>query len=141
MKRNQRREKSGWLVAFLVAFTLTTLTASQIPAQVAGPSLDALLSQAIESEKNEDYAGAEKIYRQALLASPDQPEVLKRLGIVCQNQLKFEESIEVFQKILKRAPLYPQVKQGKPHHSFWDDNTSVARSSLAAVHIATILVV
>ena len=68
-----------------------------------------LLSQAAELEKAQDHAGAEKIYRQALLISPDDPETLKALGVVCQEQGKFDESIEVFQRILKRAPLYPGV--------------------------------
>ncbi len=85
------------------------LTGSLMLAQAPSPSLDSLLSQAIELEKDKDYAGAEKIYRQALLTLPDDPEILKRLGVVSQKQLKYEESIEVFREILKRAPVYPEV--------------------------------
>ena len=43
------------------------------------------------------------------LPRSDDPEILKRLGQVCQQQGKYDESIEVFQKILKRAPVYPGV--------------------------------
>src|SRR3989442_271893 len=85
------------------------LTGSLMLAQAPSPSLDSLLSQAIELEKDKDYAGAEKIYRQALLTLPDDPEILKRLGGVSQKQLKYEESIEFFRKILKRAPEFCEV--------------------------------
>src|SRR5208283_4514657 len=73
------------------------------------PQAPALLSQAAELEKAQDHAGAEKVYRQALLDAPDDPEILKALGVVCQEQGKFDESIEAFERILKRAPLYPGV--------------------------------
>src|SRR5213596_3331879 len=78
-------------------------------AQVTPESLQNLLSHAIELEKTKDYAGAESVYRKALLASADDPEILKRLGLVCQQQRKYDESIEIFQRILRRAPVYPGV--------------------------------
>jgi len=58
-------------------------------------------------EERKDYAGAEKAYRQALLSSPDDPEILMRLGVVDQMELKYDDSIGVFQQVLKRAPRYP----------------------------------
>jgi tetratricopeptide (TPR) repeat protein len=58
-------------------------------------------------EKQKDFAGAERLYKEALRQAVDDPEILKRLGIVCQEQGKHEEAIEVLQRILKRAPLYP----------------------------------
>src|SRR5438128_3315669 len=93
----------------LGAMTLIVLTAHPAPAQTTSPSLESLLSQAVEQEKGRDFAGAEKTYRQALLISPDDSEILKRLGVVCQEQGKYDESIKVFQEILKRAPVYPGV--------------------------------
>ena len=80
-----------------------------IPAQVTSEGLQNLLSHAIELENSKDYAGAERVYREVLLASADDPEILKRLGLVCQQQGKYEESIEIFQRILRRAPVYPEV--------------------------------
>src|SRR5438046_456426 len=68
-----------------------------------------LLLKAVELEQSKDYAGAERVYREALLASADDPEILKRLGLACQQQGKYEESIEIFQRILRRAPVYPGV--------------------------------
>jgi protein O-GlcNAc transferase len=68
-----------------------------------------LLDQARVYEKASDYAGAERSYRQALALAPDDPEVLKRLGILCQTELKFQESIELFQRALSRSAQYPEV--------------------------------
>ena len=97
------------LVPLLSTLASIILTTDLILAQATSPNLDSLLSQAMELEKSKDYAGAENAYRQALITSPDAPEILKRLGVVCQEQGKYDESIEVFQQILRRAPLYPGV--------------------------------
>jgi tetratricopeptide (TPR) repeat protein len=94
----------------LAAVILTAMIASPRLIHGQAPSsLESVLSQAIALEKRGNYAEAEGKYRQALQASPDDPEILKRLGQVCQGQGKHDEAIEIFQKILKRAPLYPGV--------------------------------
>ena len=49
------------------------------------------------------------MYRRAAEAFPNQPEVLKRLGLIYQTELKFRESIDTFQKVLQQAPQYPEV--------------------------------
>jgi len=69
----------------------------------------ALLDQARACEKAQDYAGAERSYRQALMLAPDDPEVLKRLGILQQTELKFPESVEVFRRVLSISAQYPEV--------------------------------
>jgi tetratricopeptide (TPR) repeat protein len=68
-----------------------------------------LLEEARAYEKGENYGGAERSYRQALALAPDHPEVLKRLGILYQTELKFQESIEVFQRALSISAQYPEV--------------------------------
>ena len=102
---------SWWCHIPVVAGVLATMIAisATIPAQVTSEGLQNLLSHAIELENSKDYAGAERVYREALLASADDPEILKRLGLVCQQQGKYDESIEIFQRILRRAPVYPGV--------------------------------
>jgi tetratricopeptide (TPR) repeat protein len=87
------------------------LAASLAGAQSDSTSVHALLDQAALMEQNKDYAGAEKIYRQASRATPDDPEILKRLGAVCLTELKYDDSIQVLQQILKRAPRYPEVNR------------------------------
>ncbi len=78
-------------------------------AQTQPPSLDDYFRQAADCEKREDYAGAEKIYLEAARNFPNQPEIPKRLGIVYQTELKFQESINTFDQVLKSAPQYPEV--------------------------------
>src|SRR5215472_5976202 len=68
-----------------------------------------LLEQARTFEKAEDYRGAEQVYRQALTLAPNDPEVLKRCGILYQTELKFADSIEVFQRALEVSKQYPTV--------------------------------
>jgi len=68
-----------------------------------------LLEQARGDEKAEDYASAERVYRQALAAAPTDPEVLKRFGVLCQTELKFTDSIDLFRRALTASPQYEAV--------------------------------
>src|SRR3989442_14948196 len=88
-------------------FPYTTLfrSLSQGPAR----TLENFLTEAVELEKAQNYSGAEKVYQQARMAFPDQPEVLKRLGILYQTELEFPESIDTFERVLNQAPQYPEV--------------------------------
>src|ERR1051326_6533852 len=75
----------------------------------AAPTLDDYFSRARDAEKRGDYADAERIYQQAAKNFPNQPEILKRLGIVYQTELKFPASIDAFERVLQGAPQYPEV--------------------------------
>jgi tetratricopeptide (TPR) repeat protein len=105
----KRDENSfGRGIRFTVILTLTfSLNGTRLLAQ--RNSLEGYFGQASEAEKREDYAGAERIYLEAAKDYPNQPEILKRLGIVYQTELKFPESIDTFQKVLDGAPQYPEV--------------------------------
>ena len=95
------------VLPFMIACCLSAPAA--IARQAPVQTLESLLTQAKELEQSENYAGAEKLYQQALASFPDQPEVLKRLGILYQTQLRFPESVELLQKALSRAPGYPEA--------------------------------
>ena len=90
--------------ALFVALTLST----SIQATAQG-DLDALLERARTHEKAGDYSAAAAVYEQALAGAPGNLEVLKRLGVLEQTELKFDSSIDRFQKILARNPQYSQV--------------------------------
>jgi tetratricopeptide (TPR) repeat protein len=60
-------------------------------------------------EKHSDYAAAERIYLKALELAPGNPETLKRLGIVEQTEMRFEESITHFKQALSRDAQYLEV--------------------------------
>ena len=85
------------------------LLVTTYPALAAEGDVKSLLAQARVYEKAEDYAGAERTYRQALSLTPDEPEVLKRLGILVQTELKFADSIEFFRRALAISPQYSEV--------------------------------
>ena len=73
--------------------------------------VDALLGQARASEKAGDYPGAARIYEQALAFAPGNSEVLKRVGVLEQTELKFDDSIAHFQQVLAREPQYPECRR------------------------------
>jgi tetratricopeptide (TPR) repeat protein len=81
-----------------------------LPVDIEAQSdLDALLAQARATEKAGDYAGAARVYEQALALSPGNLEVLKRIGVLEQTELKFDDSIAHFQQVLARDARYPEV--------------------------------
>jgi len=79
------------------------------PAAATQSDLDALLGQARVAEKAGNYADAARVYQQALALAPGNPEVLKRVGVLEQTELKFDDSIAHFQQVLAHDPQYPEV--------------------------------
>ena len=78
-------------------------------AVAAQSNLDTLLGQARVAEKSGDYAGAARIYEQALGLAPGDLEVLKRLGVVEQTELKFDDSIAHLKQVLLRNQQFPEA--------------------------------
>lgn len=105
----KRISNSRYLFGFLHTLALLVLFSNASFLQAQQKSLEDSLSQARELEKSENYAGAERVYQAALSEFPNHPEILKRLGVVYQTELKFPESIETFQKALQVDPQYPEV--------------------------------
>lgn len=90
------------------AFCAISSTAAATP-QTTSRNVDALLEDARAEEKTGDYAAAERTYRQALALAPENLEALKRLAILQQTELKFDDSIRQFQQVLASDPACPQV--------------------------------
>lgn len=91
-------------LACLAAFFFPAYASGQPQSEVA-----ALYDQARASEKSGDYGAAERVYLRALELAPGNPEALKRLGIVEQTEMKFDESITHFKRALSRDAQYPEV--------------------------------
>jgi tetratricopeptide (TPR) repeat protein len=72
-------------------------------------SIEALLDKARGEENAGNYDAAENAYKQALAAAPDNLEVLKRLGVLEQTELKFDDSIRLFKQVLAGDPNYKGV--------------------------------
>ena len=98
-----RAARALLLVAFLVGTANPTL-AKQTPANV-----EALLEKARGEENAGNYDAAENTYRQALAVASENLEVKKRLGVLEQTELKFDESILLFKQVLAEDPNYKGV--------------------------------
>jgi superkiller protein 3 len=73
------------------------------------PNVEALLEKARGEENAGNYGAAERSYKQALAVAPENLEILKRLGVLEQTELKFDESILVFKQVLVGDPNYKGV--------------------------------
>jgi tetratricopeptide (TPR) repeat protein len=93
-------------VLFVIFSGITVTTAW--PAQTQN-NVETLLKQARGAENAGNYSAAEHIYRQALTLAPENLEILKRLGILEQTELKFDDSIQRFKQVLASDPRYPGV--------------------------------
>ena len=76
---------------------------------LAQSDIDSLLQQAHRAEKAGDYAGATQAYEQALAVAPENPEVLKRFGVLEQTELKFDDSIARLRQVLALNSDYPEA--------------------------------
>jgi tetratricopeptide (TPR) repeat protein len=76
---------------------------------LAQSGVASLLEKARAEEKSGDFSGAEGVYQQALRLEPGNPEVLKRLGVVEQTELKFNDSIAHLKEALARDANYPEA--------------------------------
>jgi tetratricopeptide (TPR) repeat protein len=104
----------GWISVVLAArigFGLLILVDLLVPPKPASAQgqINSLLQQARTEEEAGDYTAAERSYRQALELAPDDPKLFKRLGIVQQTELKFDDSIQSFHRVLARDPKYEEV--------------------------------
>jgi tetratricopeptide (TPR) repeat protein len=108
MNFSRAMSSSGWQGWFLAACLLGTTLPLSVSI-VAQSTLNPLLEKAREAEKSGDFPGAERIYLQALQLEPENSEVLKRLGVVEQTELKFDKSVLHFKTILSRDRNYFEV--------------------------------
>jgi tetratricopeptide (TPR) repeat protein len=92
----------------LSAVLITSIMVSA-PATAGQSDMDALLGQARVAERAGDYASAARIYQQAMTVAPGNLELLKRVGVLEQTELRFDDSIAHFEQVLAREPQYPEV--------------------------------
>src|SRR5260370_28244054 len=72
-------------------------------------NVETLLEKARGQEKAGDYASAERIYKQALALAPESLDPLKRLGILEQTELRFDDSIHLFKHVMVNDTRYPAL--------------------------------
>jgi superkiller protein 3 len=76
------------------------------PGEQTQTNVEELLEQARGEENAGNYSAAENTYKQALAAAPENLEILKRLGVLEQTELKFDDSIRLFKQVLAGDPSY-----------------------------------
>jgi tetratricopeptide (TPR) repeat protein len=105
-----KRQPAGLrITAILVLAGLLGSSAKNMMATQTPASVDALLDKARGEENAGNYAVAENTYRQALAIAPENLEALKRMGVLEQTELKFDDSIRHFKKVLASDPDYKGV--------------------------------
>lgn len=63
-------------------------------------SYENIFQQALKLHQNGQLDEAEKLYRQVLLAAPNNPQILNLLGIIAQNKNLHEQAISFFEQSL-----------------------------------------
>lgn len=96
------RESILLLAACLLFLPAVAIAAPQSP-------LAPIVKQAGTYEGQGNYSAAEQDYVKALRLAPDNPEILKRLGVLYVKEKKFQTSVETFKRILDSHPDYPEA--------------------------------
>jgi tetratricopeptide (TPR) repeat protein len=94
---------------WLVIATVCSISSIPVVSQTNNDRVETLLKDARGEENTGNYASAERLYRQALAIAPESLESLKRLGVLEQTELKFDDSIQLFEQVLASDPSFPQV--------------------------------
>jgi tetratricopeptide (TPR) repeat protein len=94
---------------WLVIATVCSISSIPVASQTKNDRVETLLKDARGEENSGNYASAERLYRQALAIAPESLESLKRLGVLEQTELKFDDSIQLFKQVLASDPSFPQV--------------------------------
>jgi tetratricopeptide (TPR) repeat protein len=94
---------------WLVIATVCSISSIPVASQTKNDRVETLLKDARGEENTGNYASAERLYRQALAIAPESLESLKRLGVLEQTELKFDDSIQLFEQVLASDPSFPQV--------------------------------
>jgi tetratricopeptide (TPR) repeat protein len=93
----------------LLALTVGWLMAFPLMGGAQQEGAAELFKQAKVLEDAQNYAAAESLYLKVLASDPDNSEALKRLGILEQTDMKLDDSIAHFKRVLAAHPDYPEV--------------------------------
>jgi len=104
-QKNFALDRRAWL---LIAHLVCAVLLLSVPTR-AQFDLTSLFEKGRAAEKSGDFTAAEHAYQQVLQLEPGNAEALKRLGVVEQTELKFNESIVHFQAILSRDAKHPET--------------------------------
>ena len=104
-----RRRATSCAAASLLLAAFLGSTPNSVLARQTPTTVEALLEKARGEENAGNYDAAEYSYKQALAMAPENLELLKRLGVLEQTELRFDDSIRLFKQVLAGAPSYKGV--------------------------------
>jgi tetratricopeptide (TPR) repeat protein len=104
-----RRRSAGGVGAGLLLLAFLGSTADRSMGTQVQTNIETLLEKARGEENAGNYGAAEITYKQALTVAPENLELQKRLGVLEQTELKFDESILLFRQVLAGDPSYKGV--------------------------------
>lgn len=70
---------------------------------------EAKYNEGLAFTRTQEWARAERAYREALKLKPEMPEAWNELGHAIKRQGRLEESIPVYEQALRLRPHYPQA--------------------------------
>lgn len=72
-------------------------------------SAETRVNEGLALAKTNDWAGAERAYRDAIRLKPTLPEAWNGLGYALRMQQTYDESVRAYQEALRLRPNYPQA--------------------------------
>jgi tetratricopeptide (TPR) repeat protein len=93
----------------LLFCVLCTIGVTRAFAASSQGNVEVLLEEARGEENAGSYDAAEHTYKQALVMAPGNLETLKRLGVLQQTELRFDDSIQLFKQVLAGDSQYKGV--------------------------------
>lgn len=89
-------------------------------------SMSSLIAEAINSLRNRNYADAELFLKQAITLDPNNPEILRLLGILEANKKNYDSALNIFQKALELSPTNALIVSNIGNIYFEQKNFSAA---------------
>jgi len=78
-------------------------------AAVPGVTAETRVNEGLALAKTNEWAGAERAYRDAIRLKPTLPEAWNGLGYALRQQQRYDESVRAYQEALRLRPNYPQA--------------------------------
>jgi len=92
------------LSAKLAVFAVALITVANASCSKPGPTKDQMLSSANQAFAAGHYAEAEKQYRELLRVAPDEPQAVRQLGIIFQDQGELPQALPLLKRSAELRP-------------------------------------
>ncbi|MEO0898921.1 MAG: tetratricopeptide repeat protein [Bacteroidota bacterium] len=101
--------------------------------QLDGSYIDALLASGLVNRVSENYEAAEKDYQKALNEYPRSLVAHQQLALMYEEEGKLTEALEMYKKLLKHHPNFPEGHMGIAKTLFSIGESEMGTDSLMAI--------